>query len=151
MDSLKKKELYSILRRLLASGFFGTQDDICKVLEKHGFKVNQSTVSRLLRRLGAVKYVEGEKIVYRLPERRPSADFSGSLENLVIEITSNETLVVIRTIPGSAMFVAHFLDGANMKKILGTVAGDDTIFITPKSIKDIGGLTEEIREMVKSG
>ncbi|MFH1829855.1 MAG: arginine repressor [Pseudomonadota bacterium] len=150
MDSLKRKELHSVLRRLLASGFAGTQEDICNVLEKHGFDVNQSTVSRLLRRLEAVKSTEGGKVVYRLPERRTSSDLSGSLDSLVIEIASNEAMVVIRTIPGSAMFVGHFLDAANMQKILGTVAGDDTIFITPKSIKEIKALEDEIREMVKS-
>jgi len=149
MNSLnKKKELHSILRRLLAPGFAGTQEDICKMLAKHGLEVNQSTVSRLLRRLEAVKLVEGDKVVYRLLERKAS-DLSGSLESLVIEIASNEAMVVIKTIPGSAMFVGHFLDGANMQKVLGTVAGDDTVFITPKSINDINVLVDEIAEMVK--
>lgn len=127
------------LKTILLSGTIGTQEEIKQALERQGLKVNQSKISRLLRKIGAVKATnERKQIVYSLPiEPAPPAS-RNILSQLIISITVNETLIVIQTNPGSASFIGRLLDHHKQELfILGTVAGDDTLFIAPRSIKQI--------------
>ena len=126
--------LIEALRTILIAGKMGTQEEICEALTQQGFSVNQSKVSRLLRKLVAVKTMtETGQITYHLPREPVPLPTKSPLTNLVIEITNNEMTVVIRTLPGAAHLIARLLD-YNAEKIdsLGTVAGDDTILLVPK-------------------
>ena len=149
MSSTGRKGVHAALRELLSSGFAGTQEDISEALRERGIDVNQSTVSRALKRLAAVKQAEGDGIVYRLPRGVTRANYTGSIADLVRGTEHNETLVVIRTVPGSASFVGEFLDHAGMKHMLGSVAGDDTLFIAPTSTSDIQSTLDEIDRIIK--
>jgi len=122
-----------VLRQLLRESELSTQEELREKLEKLGFAVNQSTVSRDLRKVGAVKAIDPEgQTVYRLP-----AEFdpppSGALPDLVLDIKSNGSLIVISTAVGSASLVARHLDRLPKGTLLGTIAGDDTIFVAPVS------------------
>jgi transcriptional regulator of arginine metabolism len=142
--------LIESLRSLLLSGGASTQEDICAVLEKKGYEINQSKVSRLLRKIGAVKVVNTRgQTIYSLPREPAPPTMTTPLRNLILEVSSNETMVVIFTSPGSASMVARILDYTQISsEVLGTIAGDDTIFVAPKSIKDIKKLHEEINELL---
>lgn len=140
------------LRELLRDGEAGTQDEIATQLRKRGFDVTQSTVSRSLRRIGAIKVLnEGGETVYRLPEEAtaPPPTIQAGLGELIREITHNELLIVIHTSPGSASLIARHLDHVRPGAILGTLAGDDTIFVAPASARGIRGAVEEIRESLR--
>ena len=149
MSGPKKMGVNEVLREILSTGFEGTQEDISKALKERGVDVNQSTVSRALRRIGAVKQAEGERVLYRLPSEITRANYTGSISDLITSISNNENTIVIRTVPGSASFVGEYLDHAALKLILGSVAGDDTILITPKSIAQIDEALDEIKRVVK--
>lgn len=138
------------LKEILKSGVHGTQEAICEELKTLGYKVTQSTVSRGLRKLGAVRATDSEgNTVYRLGEE--SAPLIGaSLKDLVIDILSNGSIIVIRTTPGSASLVARHLDHTRPAGILGTIAGDDTIFIAPFSIQKINKTIQTIEESLLS-
>ncbi|MBS0620845.1 MAG: arginine repressor [Verrucomicrobia bacterium] len=140
------------LRALLMGREASTQEDICAALEKLGYEINQSKVSRLLRKVGAIKVVnERGQTVYSLAREPAPPSMNMPIRSLILDIVSNETLVVIFTSPGSASMVARVLDYNQITtEILGTIAGDDTIFIAPKSIKDIQRLTEEIRGLLQN-
>lgn len=132
-------DLIDAIKDLLLEGVVGTQEEIIHALQQKGFQVNQSKISRLLRKVGAVKTSneKGESL-YSLQRELtlPSAD--SSLACLIIDIVFNETLIVIHTNPGSASLIARLLDHqAQSLKILGTVAGDDTLLVVPKSTKEI--------------
>ncbi len=133
---------------LLASGNATTQENICLSLAKQGIVVNQSKISRLLRKLGAVKIFNHQKeAVYSLP-LEPLPPAQGQLEH-VLDIVANETMIVIRTNPGSASLIARLLDHHDQElQILGTLAGDDTLFVVPKSIKMLKKLSIAIRELL---
>lgn len=144
------KSLIEALKDLLLTGEASTQEHICSVMEKAGYEINQSKVSRLLRKIGAIK-VENAKgqTVYSLPREPAPPTSSTQLCNLVLDVDCNETMVVIMTSPGSASMIARMLDYASIKhEILGTVAGDDTIFVSPKYIKNTKALTEEIKKLL---
>ena len=143
--------LIEALRSLLQKGEAATQEEICLQLDKQGFEMNQSKASRLLRKVGAVKVVnvKGET-VYSLPRdpAPPSMDFS--MRELILDIDANECMVVVQTSPGSASMVARILDHQLSLAVLGTLAGDDTIFIAPRSIKQTGALLKQIRSLLSA-
>lgn len=152
-DKMKKNSqmLDDALRALLMGRKASTQEDICTALEKLGYEINQSKASRLLRKIGAIKVVnELGQTVYSLAREPAPPSKNTTLRSLILDIVSNETLVVIFTSPGSASMVARVLDYNQITtEILGTIAGDDTIFVAPKSIKDTKKLAEEIKGLLR--
>jgi len=143
--------LVEALRMLLMGRNANTQEDICSLLEKQGYEINQSKVSRLLRKIGATKVVnEKGQTAYSLPREPSPLPLNTSIRNLILDIVANETLVVIITSPGAASMIARSLDYSQLTtEILGTIAGDDTIFIAPKSIKNIHKLFEEVKRLLR--
>lgn len=145
-----KPSIEEALRAILLSDSVGTQDEIKQALEELGYEVNQSRISRLLRKLGAAKGSnEHNQIIYTLPlEPAPTAS-KMVLSQLIISIKTNETLIVIHTNPGSASLIGRLLDHHREDlNILGTVAGDDTVFIAPQSVKQIGRTLRVIQELL---
>lgn len=138
-----------ILRKLLEEGTVSTQEELCEALQKKNFSVTQSTVSRDLRRIGAAKTISASgDVVYRLPEElmiaAPSPTLTGGIKGLLLSIEHNGSMIVIKTPPGSASLVAHHLDLTKPDGILGTIAGDDTIFVAPALVKKIESTMEAI-------
>lgn len=127
------------LKSLLLVETVSTQDEIKQALEELGYNINQSKISRLLRKLGAVKVTnEHKQIVYSLPHEPPPPTSKSILSQLIISIRYNEMLIVIDTNPGSASLIGRLLDHHREElNVLGTVAGDDTVFIAPASVKSI--------------
>lgn len=146
----KSQSLIEALRLLLRGKKAHTQEALCKALEKLGYETNQSKISRLLRRLGAIKVtnIDGA-IVYSLPRDPAPPSIATPLGDLILHIACNQALVVILTNPGSASIIARILDHNQINvEILGTIAGDDTIFVAPKSTQDIQQLMEEIKALL---
>jgi len=144
------KKLEEDLRELLKKGTVATQEEICHQLQIRGHDINQSKASRLLRKIGAVKSRnEYGHIVYRLPKEPAPPHSADLLLNLIIDIVANEQLIVVHCHPGSASMVARLLD-YHMEKteIIGTVAGDDTILVVPKSIKRIDQTLDSIKNVL---
>lgn len=147
----KSGALVDALHALLKGRKANTQEDICLALEKQGYEINQSKVSRLLRKIGASKVVnELGQTAYSLPREPSPFPMTTPLRNLVLDIVANESLVVVLTTPGSASMIARSLDyNQATTEILGTIAGDDTIFVAPKSVKNISKLLEEVKSLIR--
>lgn len=145
------QSLEEVVTTLLRDRTANTQDQICRALIARGFDVSQSKISRLLRKVNAIKVVNSHgQTVYSLPREPAPPTLNTPLKDLVLDVISNETLVVIFTSPGSASMVARILDYNQMStEILGAIAGDDTIFVAPKSIKQIDKLIREIKGLLK--
>lgn len=143
------KSRLDALRELLDEGTLSTQDELRDKLEKQGFDVTQSTISRDMRKIGAVRGFDSfGRTVYRLPEDISAPVITpGSMGDLVTEIVTNGSIIVIHTTPGSASLVARHLDHFRPADILGTIAGDDTIFVAPATLTN---LKAAIREIEKS-
>lgn len=144
------QERQLVLRQLIREGEASTQEDLCASLRKKDFDVTQSTVSRDLRRIGAIKVTNADgEIVYRLPEDHATSNriLNNDLGGLLIEIQSNESMIVLHTTPGSASLVARSLDAVRSQiGILGTIAGDDAIFVVPATTKKIGAVIKKIKD-----
>lgn len=146
-------ELLDSLRQILHSGAAGTQEEIRTLLQARGLDVAQSTVSRALRKLGAVRAAdESGRARYRLTpaEAVDALDGDASLKGMLLNIISNGSLVVLQTSPGSASLLARALDQKKPAGILGTIAGDDTIFVAPASQQSIPDVIASIRALFSS-
>jgi len=145
------KERLQALRQLLGQGRLSTQDDLREALERQSFTVTQSTISRDLRKIGVVKAIDPQgRTVYRLPDEGSLAVTGGALSELVTDIVANPSLIVIHTRPGSASLIARHLDQVRPAGILGTIAGDDTIFVAPAEAKQLSSAIQAIRQSLQS-
>lgn len=155
MKKPSAKNISFALRQLLLEGEVGTQEAICNALEKKGFSVNQSKISRLLNKIGALKVSDQEgNNIYRLPHEHALAHelhhplTKASGKDWVLDVVNNGVLIVIHTTPGAAGLVARDLDLHHLKlNILGSIAGDDTIFVAPKNLKEIKKVVEKIKNL----
>ena len=112
-----------------------TQRELVAALNDKGFRVTQATVSRDITEMGLIKVrVDGAQ-VYALPSADAAFELGGEqrlaqlLSDLPIEVRRSGTMLVIRAVPGSAHAIAAALDRAQWPGVLGTIAGDDTLFV----------------------
>lgn len=115
------------LRRIISSSPVGRQEDLVRLLGKAGHHATQSSISRDLRGLGVAK--RGDR--YVLPDESAPAlgDFSRIAPFVRTIRAAGPTLTVIRTTVGAAQSVAIVLDRAEWPEVVGTLSGDDTIFV----------------------
>jgi len=140
------------LRRLIAQSAISGQDELVRLLGRHGHRVTQTTVSRDLAALGIEK-VSGKngETIYALParggaENHEAAALARMLRAFALEIDRAQNLVVIKTPPGSANPIATALDDNPPAEVLGTVAGDDTLLVVTRSDS---GATKLVRKLQK--
>jgi len=145
--------LTKAFKDLLHQEKYGSQSEIVTELHKMGFStINQSKVSRMLSKFGAVRTRNTRmEMVYCLPSELSVPNTRSSLKDLVLDIDHNNMLIVIRTTPGAAQLIARLLDSVSkMEGILGNIAGDDTIFVTPTKETDINNLMLRIQELFEN-
>lgn len=142
MESSKARR--AALRKLLVMGQASTQGELCRMLAERGHRATQSTVSRDLKLLGAQRMQrdDGEQ-VYHLRSRTSG----GFPAEMVMAVDHNENMVVVRTRIGRAQAVGLELDAAGVAGVLGTLAGDDTVLVIPKSISGTAELARKLREL----
>jgi len=158
---MKLSQRQIILKEILSQAKLSTQDELVNELSRRKFKVTQSTISRDLRRIGAVKNINSKgHPVYSLANPNDELSSNNELGNINLDesiylkqgaqlfrkmdfknqvrsIKHNGHLIVIETLPGSASLVARYIDTLKEKGFLGTIAGDDTIFLAPQNPKNI--------------
>ena len=122
------------ITRLISERDVTSQPQLLRLLKKSGIAATQATVSRDLEDLGAVKVrtAKGET-AYAIPEFEPERiapleQLRRVLSEWVADIQVSHPLVIVRTPPGCAHVVASALDRSRIEGLVGTVAGDDTMF-----------------------
>ncbi len=144
MNRISPERRREAVARLLRRGGIGTQEALLSALRREGFRATQATLSRDMARLGARRVSRPEGgAVYELSDEGPDAGLS-ALRGLVGSVTANGSLVVVRTRPGSAPAVARAIDLARLDGVLGTIAGDDTIFVAPSRERAGRGLAARL-------
>lgn len=148
-----KQQRQQMISRLIAQQKVTSQPELQEMLHKQKIDATQATISRDLEELGAIKVRTSDgRSVYAIAEYAPARvaptdQLRRVMSEWVAEVSSSGTLVVVRTPPGCAHVVASALDRSAMPGLMGTVAGDDTIFCVAS--EDLGGrgLAERLREM----
>lgn len=147
------ENLTRAFKELLNQERFGSQSEIVDALKKQGFTgINQSKISRMLSKFGAVRTRNTKmEMVYCLPNELSVPNTSSPLKNLVLDVDHNSMLIVIKTTPGAAQLIARLLDSIGKSEgILGAIAGDDTIFVTPTNDKPIDELLQNIQRLFEN-
>lgn len=146
----KPDNLTEAFKALLKEEKYGSQHEIIHALQSLGFEnINQSKVSRMLTKFGAVRVRNAKmETIYCLPPELGMPTASSPLKHLILDTDYNNAIVVIKTSPGAAQLIARLLDSVSKSEgILGTIAGDDTIFVTPAkgfSVKQLYQLVLEL-------
>lgn len=123
-----------------------SQADLARLLADDGLTVTQATLSRDLDELGAVRVRAADgQLVYAVageggdPTPRPAADEAAAVERLskrlaelLVSVDASANLVVMRTPPGGAHFLASAVDHSLLVPVIGTIAGDDTVLLVTR-------------------
>lgn len=127
---------------LIKGGKITSQSDLVKELKKAGFSVTQTTASRDLDEIGAVRGRNGYTIA-----DSDDGSIARSMPlpgDLILSVESSGNLAVVRTPPGGAQFLASALDHAALSSIIGTIAGDDTVLVVSRKASGGGELAKEL-------
>jgi transcriptional regulator of arginine metabolism len=145
---MKKQKRQFLLKEIITRQVISNQEELAEELEKAGESVNQATLSRDLREMGIsrVNTPQGPKYGFSAEgeDKRVRTLISYEVQN----ISANESMIVVRTLPGRAQGVAEMLDSLKIPEVLATLAGDNTIFIAPRSIKFIKKIEGSLREFI---
>ena len=139
---MNKRERQQKILGLIQAKPIGTQEDLRALLERAGVPATQSSVSRDLEELGIVKQ-HGH---YTLPRAN-----GASARGLLSLDQAGDSLVIARTLPGLASAVAVEIDGAAIPEVVGTIAGEDTIFIAVRSAKEQRAVVKQVWQLFGHG
>ncbi|MDD2413690.1 MAG: arginine repressor [Eubacteriaceae bacterium] len=130
-----------------------TQEELASHLKVEGFHVTQATVSRDIKELKLIKVAgKGGRQCYAsmkdmgtLYDERVATVFTES----VLTVDTAAFLVVLHTLPAMAQAAALAIDGMEWREIVGTIAGDDTIFVAVRNEEDVVSIAERFRKLMK--
>lgn len=130
-----------------------TQEQLLQELQNAGIRTTQATVSRDIKELRIVKeQTSFGTYRYATAEREVPASFSARLNGIFRECVTGfdyaQNMIVIHTMPGLAAAAASALDAMKLSVILGTIAGDDTVFVVMRDTNAAAGFCGEIKSLL---
>lgn len=144
------------ITEVLNSEHIHSQEELRTILCSEGFDVTQATVSRDLLELGAVKASPGAERAFYIVPGEAGADTTSELarlartaHELVVSVEHSANIVVVRTPPGAAQYFASALDRSQWAPVLGTVAGDDTVFLVTRNPRGGATVASELLSMAE--
>ena len=149
---MKAKRQNKILE-LIETYNIDTQEEIARLLKEAGFKVTQATVSRDIRELKLTKISAGNgKQKYSVIAENDT-EFSDKLIRVFREVVTSidfaQNIIVIKTLEGMGMAVAVALDSMKNHEIVGTIAGDDTVFCLVRTHTQTVGIIDRLNKIIK--
>lgn len=147
-----KKSRHGKILEMVQKREIETQEELAQSLRDAGFNVTQATVSRDIRELHLTKVptvTGGQKYVaFQREDRRTNEKYVRVLHDSFVSVEKAQNLLVLKTVPGMAMAAAAALDAMNIKEVVGSIAGDDTIFVAAHTTEEAEKVKNMIREMV---
>ncbi len=144
---MNKPQRHFLIKEIIQTQPVASQEELVSLLKKRSFEVTQATLSRDLAEIGVARIHTHEGLRYSL-SGQAEEKISPLVGREVLSVEHNEVMVVIRTLPGRASGVASFIDSLMNPLIIGTVAGDDTVFVTPASVKKISKIEKIIKDII---
>ncbi len=149
-----KSQRQSRILQIIRERSVETQEELVDVLRKTGMEVTQATISRDIKELGIIKVSTGEGKQKYVPMDRSGEVASGRLMKvfseavIMIEVAVN--FVIVKTLPGMAQAAASALDSMHLTDMLGSLAGDDTVFIATGSTDKAINLRDKLITLSQS-
>lgn len=143
-----KNPRQSRILRIVKTQKIGTQSELVDALKDAGMNVTQATVSRDIKELGIIKVATSSGELKYVPMAQSGEGASGRFMKVfreaVISIQVADAMVILKTLPGMAQAAASALDSMHLDNLLGTIAGDDTIFAANPTRKDAEKMKEHL-------
>ncbi|MEA4897147.1 arginine repressor [Bacillota bacterium Meth-B3] len=148
-----KSARHALILEIIDSRDVETQEELAEQLKRHGVRVTQATVSRDIKELrllkalspsGGYKYATAERAEQGAGDR-----FIRIFSESVLSVASSGHMIVIKTLSGSANAAAEAVDSLKWSEVLGTLAGDNTIFIIAREGCDVGLLAARFKQMMR--
>ncbi|MBQ9308491.1 MAG: arginine repressor [Clostridia bacterium] len=147
-----KRERQDAIRRAITMHVIETQAELVSALREMQVVATQATVSRDIREMGLTKVLTPDGVYcYALPSQAKPASstrFNRMLIDSVLSVETAQNLVVVKTLSGSANMVAEAIDGSSWREVVGTLAGDNTIFLATRSTGDAEKLKTRIDTLI---
>lgn len=156
MAEVPRSGRLATLRQLLAEGRYASQAELSEALAGHGISVSQSTLSKDLVTLAAIRQRTADgSLVYALsPEEHEDAvvqRLAQLCSELLQSVRHAGNQIVVRVPPGAAQYFASYLDRAELTGVMGTIAGDDTVLVIVTDEETASAVVECLTEMTRSG
>lgn len=136
MKTARQRKILEIIEK----NDIGTQEELVALLEKEGLEITQATISRDIRELGITKVsIDGKTqryVTVKSAESGMNNRLLGVLRTGFVSMDMAGSILVIKTSAGMAMAVAASIDALRLNQIVGSIAGDDTIFCALRSAED---------------
>lgn len=148
MESAQQLGRRTAIMKILREQAVGRQADLVRILRKQGHDATQSSVSRDLRELGVLK--AGDRYILMTEVLEPVNDNFGALAGFVREVKpAGASLTVVRTTVGAAQSVAVAMDRAQWPEVVGTISGDDTIFVATAGAREQQKLLQRLHSIFR--
>ncbi len=141
------------IRDLVEQRPIRTQQELAAALRERGFRTTQATISRDVAELGLIKASREGMHAYAIPPRLREADSSGEdrirrlLHDTPVEIREAGTMLILKALPGSAHPIAAALDRARWPEVVGSIAGDDTVFVAFADRGSLGRVRRRLEQL----
>ncbi len=152
-----KNQRQQLIMQIVKDENIGTQEELREALERHGLKVTQATVSRDIRELSLVKTIGSDgDYKYSLPSLKKDLSEQGNnkifgiISDAVISVDYALNTVAVKCHTGMAQAVCAKLDKLGLENVVGTLAGDDTIFMLMRTEHDAKQMTDDLRSIIIS-
>lgn len=148
-----KATRHARIKEIIEHCVIETQEELANALRQQHIVVTQATVSRDIKELMLIKVPTGDgRYRYAYPTDKELIYSKNRLLNLfrdsVVGLNFSENIIVVKTLPGAANAVASTLDYAKWPEIIGTVAGDDNIFVVIKPISAVEDIMKRLQDML---
>ena len=147
-----KNSRHTKILEIISENVIETQDDLIEKLRESGFPVTQATVSRDIKQLGLVKTAtKSGGYKYTAAKNEASGNevkYKNIMKETVLSAQNAENIVVVKTYSGMANAAAAAMDALAGDEIVGSIAGDDTIFVVVRTDEDAESFTEYVKEII---
>jgi len=141
----------SKILEIIQSKEIETQDDLVNELRALNYDITQATISRDIKELGLIKIMtDNKRYKYAYvdsTEQQVSGKYMGIYKEAIISVKQAQNLVVIKTLKGVSNAISGFVDKLNLKNVLGTTYGDETVMVICPTNEDASVVADKISEM----
>lgn len=148
-----KTQRQSKIMEIISTRDIETQDQLLQALQEEGYSSTQATISRDIKELRIVKELTSFGTYrYTTSAKESGGTFSTRLNTIFRECVTGfdyaQNIVVLKTMPGLASAAGSAVDGMNMSVVVGTLAGDDTVFVVMRDSNAAAAFCGEIRNLL---
>jgi transcriptional regulator of arginine metabolism len=148
----------ALIQDIITANEVSSQAEIVLLLARKGVTVTQATLSRDLEILGAVKLSKGSTgLCYAIPDdgtgtpiTKDASRLARAMSELAASVDYSANIVVVRTSPGAASYLASTIDRSGLESIIGTVAGDDTVMLITRDSAGGASVCQELQDLART-